>query len=184
MWTGQIAFRYAKALYRYAAESGNIHQVYAEVLALQQVLTQVKNMRVMLANPVLPAHRKLSLLQQVVQGTPSHQYTRFCQLVLNKKREGYLLFIVHSFVLYYKQQQHIVSGKVVSATPLTATQLQQLRQLINHYCQGNVELEEQVDENMLGGFVLQFDTYRLDASVDSQLRNIKQQLMQRNSKIV
>lgn len=179
MWTGQISLRYAKALYRYSSQTGMLDKVYNEMLVLQQVLLQVKSLHVMLSNPILPVSKKLQLLQQVVNGTPTTEYTRFCQLLLRKKRESYLLFIVHSFVQYYKQQQHIVTSRVVSPYPLSENQQHQLRQFINRYKEGSVELEMVIDKSLLGGFILHFDTYRLDASVNAQLRNIKQQLLER-----
>ncbi|MFX6303922.1 F0F1 ATP synthase subunit delta, partial [Acinetobacter baumannii] len=40
---------------------------------------------------------------------------------------------------------------------------------------GSVELETVVDEKLIGGFVLEFDNKLVDASVASDLRNIKKQ---------
>ena len=61
--------------------------------------------------------------------------------------------------------------------PTTAVQLsaeveQRMRRLVEERTQGNVEFTTEVDPAILGGFVLDYDTYRMDASVKSKLNRI------------
>ena len=41
---------------------------------------------------------------------------------------------------------------------------------------GTVEFETEVDPDLIGGFVLEYDTYRMDASVKTKLNSILSQL--------
>ena len=43
---------------------------------------------------------------------------------------------------------------------------------------------EKIDPEILGGFVFEMDGYRLDASVESQFRRIRRQLIEKNNRIV
>ena len=48
----------------------------------------------------------------------------------------------------------------------------------------SVELNNVVDPSIIGGFILEADSKRLDASVGSQLREIRKQLVKQNRKLV
>ena len=47
-----------------------------------------------------------------------------------------------------------------------------------------VVLDESVDESLIGGFVLQVDDLRMDASVEGQLRRLHRNLVDESSRIV
>jgi len=49
---------------------------------------------------------------------------------------------------------------------------QKMRKVVEAKTQGTVEFETQVDPDIIGGFVLEYDTYRMDASVKSRLNDI------------
>jgi F-type H+-transporting ATPase subunit delta len=51
-----------------------------------------------------------------------------------------------------------------------------MKQMVEAKTQGTVEFTTEVDPSIIGGFVLEYDTYRMDVSVQSQLRTILKQL--------
>ena len=51
-----------------------------------------------------------------------------------------------------------------------------MRQMVEAKTQGTVEFETQVNPDIIGGFVLEYDTFRMDASVKSRLNAILQTL--------
>ena len=51
-----------------------------------------------------------------------------------------------------------------------------MRQRVESRTQGTVEFQTEIDPEIIGGFILEYDTYRMDASVQNQLRNILTQL--------
>ena len=51
-----------------------------------------------------------------------------------------------------------------------------MRQLVEGRTNGTVEFQTEVNPNIIGGFVLEYDTYRMDASVKKQLNTILSQL--------
>ena len=46
------------------------------------------------------------------------------------------------------------------------------RRMVESKTQGTVEFETEVNPDIIGGFILEYDTYRMDASVKSKLNNI------------
>lgn len=51
-----------------------------------------------------------------------------------------------------------------------------MKQMVEHKTNGTVEFNTEVDPDIIGGFILEYDTYRMDASVKSKLNNILIQL--------
>ena len=47
-----------------------------------------------------------------------------------------------------------------------------MRKMVESRTQGIVEFETEVNPDIIGGFILDYDTYRMDASVKSQLNAI------------
>jgi F-type H+-transporting ATPase subunit delta len=59
---------------------------------------------------------------------------------------------------------------------VSAATEQKMRQMVEAKTQGTVEFETQVNPDIIGGFVLEYDTFRMDASVKSRLNAILQTL--------
>ena len=53
---------------------------------------------------------------------------------------------------------------------------QKMRQMVESKTNGTVEFETEVDPDIIGGFILEYDTFRMDASVKSKLNTILTQL--------
>lgn len=49
---------------------------------------------------------------------------------------------------------------------------------------GEVSLNEKVDDSLIGGFVLQVDDLRIDASVAGQFRRIRNSLVDNDNRII
>jgi F-type H+-transporting ATPase subunit delta len=48
--------------------------------------------------------------------------------------------------------------------------------MVEQRTQGTVEFKTEVNPDLIGGFILEYDTYRMDASVKTKLNNILTQL--------
>ena len=84
--------RYAKALLAYAKAQGKAEQVYEEVGRLSRCFLQLPRLQRAIDNPVLPVGDKLSLLQEAAGGeNVSQELLRFFRLVIDEKRENFLL---------------------------------------------------------------------------------------------
>jgi F-type H+-transporting ATPase subunit delta len=59
-----------------------------------------------------------------------------------------------------------------------------LQELMQDRTGSKVVLEESVDESLIGGFVLQVEDLRMDASVEGQLRRLRRELLSDTNRIV
>lgn len=178
---GLISKRYAKALLEYAQEMHQEKNVFSEMKTLEKVLRYVPEFSNAMNNPVIGSKAKLQLLQSAVKN-PSDVYLRFMQLVLKNRREGQLLFIVLRFEELYRESLNINSGVLITAVPADPELVEKIKSFFTKIKSGELELTTVEDPSLKGGFIFDFDTYRLDASVRTQLRSIRRQFVVENSK--
>lgn len=184
MNTGVISKRYAKALYQFAEESKKGEQVYREMATLATSFLQVPGLRKALDNPLLSMDAKISLLSSAAGGSITQETQRFFMLVLEAHREKFMQFIACSYVDLYRKNNNILIGKLITATPVDKRIEDRMRMMIVKGTQGTVEFETVVEPSIQGGFILDVDFNRLDASVATQLNRVRRQFMEKNRRIV
>ncbi len=169
---GIISTRYARALLKSAAGTEFESQVYQEMATVAKSYGEVPALRQTIDNPMLAKDKKQQLLETAVGEHPSELTKAFIALVLKENRESLMQFIALSYVTLYRQQKNIISGKLITATVVAPATEQKMRQMVESKTNGTVEFETEVNPDIIGGFILEYDTYRMDASVKTKLNNI------------
>ena len=173
--------RYAKALFAYAKQQGAEDAIYCNMLQLMVTLQQGMELGNMLAAPTLSKEERVRLLCSAVDS--SLVYENFVRLVIDEERESLLIFIAHCYVSLYRKEKNIVAVRFTTAEPAS----QALRDKVAAVFVADgatVELQNVVDEGIVGGFVYETETHRLDASIRRQLRDIETEFVKQNRKLV
>ena len=164
MDTGVISVRYARALFKAACEQGLEDKIYAIMQTLAQAYLQVKDLRVTIESPMLPKEKKRKLLEVACGDNCPELVSNFLSLVLKEDREALLQLMANDY------------GKVITASPVSEETEKKMKALVEARSQGTVEFNTEVDPSLIGGFILEYDTYRMDASVKNKLNAILTQL--------
>ena len=110
---GVISMRYARALLAFAKARGTEDKVYDETKRLARVSVTVPQLRHTIDNPVLSMDAKHKLLCDAVGvENVSEELKRFFRLVLEEKREKFLQFMIWSYIDLYREDKHILIGKL------------------------------------------------------------------------
>ena len=173
---GLISVRYARALLKASIEAKQSELVYKDMTSLADNYSRVPALKTTIDNPMLSKQQKKELLSSAAAGTSCDLTGKFFSLVLKKGREGIMQFIANSFITLYRKHNNLIRAKLTTATVLDSNIELKLRQLVEGRTNGTVEFKTEVNPEIIGGFVLEYDTYRLDASVKSQLGAILSQL--------
>lgn len=173
--------RYAKALFAYAKEQGAEDAIYRNMLQLMMTLQQVKELAGVLASPTLSKAERVGLLCSAVDASPV--YRDFMRLVVDGERESLLIFICHSYVSLYRKAKGIVPVKFTTAMAVDEAFCNKVSAAVAP--EGAVfEMQNVVDEGIIGGFIYETETHRLDASIRRQLRDIETEFVKQNRKLV
>ena len=169
---GVISVRYARALLKSATDAGIEEAVYTEMQTLAKSYVEVPQLRFTIDNPMLSKDKKEALLTTAVGNKPSALTKTFIQLVLKEDRESVMQFIANSYVTLYRQQKNVIRGRLITAAAVSAETEQKMRQMVESKTNGTVEFETEVNPDIIGGFILEYDSYRMDASVKTKLNSI------------
>ncbi len=181
MNTGKISARYAKALFMFAEDNKHEELVYNDVKTLSRSFTEVPQLREAMKNPTVSKQKKRELLITAAGTQVCAEFSRFVDLVIEHKREEYFQSICLVFQDMYRDKKNIITSTLVTAAPITEAEELRMRKAVESVTDGTIEFHKEVDPNLIGGFVLNVETYQLDASIKSQLRSIKDTLLSRNS---
>lgn len=186
MEVGILSMRYAKALMGYAQERKAEDRVYDEFNTLSYCFSAQPALREALDNPVIPVKTKIELLctAAVGNGKASEVFERFIRLVLERHREGYLQFMALMYLDLYRKLKHIGVGRLITAVPVDKATEERIRSTAAHILHADMELDTVVDPSIEGGFIFDINDYRLDASIATQLKRVKQQFIDKNRRIV
>ena len=178
---GIIAKRYAKSLYAFATENHEEQAVYQAMLTLVNSFQKVEQLHPTLLNPVLTPEKQKTILLAASVGKEEKatvSLSRFVQLVVSHKRIEIMPFIAQSYIQIYRKSQRMVSGRLIVPMAIDNNIAKRLRELIEQKVGGPIQFEFEVEENpeILGGFILEYDTYRLDASLRTQFNQLRREL--------
>ncbi len=176
MNTGVISVRYARALLKCGTDAALETTVCDEMTALAKAYLEVPALRETIDNPMLPKDKKEALLVAAVGGKPCELTLTFIRLVLKEGREDMMQFIANSYVTLYRKQKNIIRGKLTTAAAVSDVTEQKMRRMVESKTNGTVDFETKVDPDIIGGFILEYDTYRMDASVKTRLNAILSQI--------
>lgn len=185
MNTGTVSSRYASALLKFAAETGNEEKVYNQVLRLNCSLKASARLRELIDNPLsIPDSRKFDLLTSALDGEEmADELQRFIRLVMKKRRMKIFRFMLISYIDQYRERHNIKLSRLVTAVPAPELE-RRIAAIVKERKGDSVLFEHRVDPDIIGGFIIEIDGYRLDASTASQLKSVRRQFIEKNRRIV
>ena len=169
---GVISVRYARALLKSATEKKVGDLVYKDMLTLSESYVRVPQLRFTIDNPMLSKDKKKLLILTACGAEQQALTERFIDIVLSEDRESILQFMANSYITLYRQKKNVIRGRLITATAVSQATEQNMRQMVESRTNGTVEFESEVDPDIIGGFILEYDTFRMDSSVKTKLKSI------------
>jgi len=169
-----LATRYAKSLIQLVNEKGKLEEVYKDIKDVNGIFEQNRDLKLMFKSPIIPADKKLNVVKQLFEGKIDAILYQFMTLVIKKGREAYLNEITRSFILQYNEMKNITPVKLSAAIKLDENIVKGIIDTLKKNEKlGEVELTEEVDANIIGGFVLSWGDKMIDSSVSRRLETLK-----------
>jgi len=176
MNVGMISSRYATAMLGFATQQKLENEFYERAkLVCVHFDAQPKLMQV-LESPVVDLATKKQLLLLAAGSKKNASFDKFVQMVIDNKREKYFRTIMLKYIDFYRDRLNIYSGKLITATAIDAKLEKKLISVIENRKEGTLELRKEVNPDLIGGFILEVDNTRWDASIKRQLQAIKNEL--------
>lgn len=170
-----LAKRYAQALFDLALEGNILENVSNDMILVEEVIDENKELRVLLNNPIIDAHKKIKVLDKIFTGNLEDLSRKFILLIARKGREKYIHYISKAFNSIYKEHKNIVDVTFTTAFKSDKDIKDSLLKTLENITSKNIELQELIDEELIGGYIVNLEDYQYDASVKTQLKRLRKE---------
>ncbi len=172
--------RYGKALFELATEEKQTTALVKEADTLISILQDETNELVALINnSMLSSHKKSDVFVDILKKSKASDTMRkFVGLMVKNGRGEVLLGALTWFKDFYLAEEKVVKAKVTTAFPLATSQKAEIEKFVKKQVKGSkkIELEEKVNEELIGGFKVLIGSQEFDASLSGSLNKIKTSL--------
>jgi F-type H+-transporting ATPase subunit delta len=172
----RLAARYAKSILDLAIEKGQLETVYNDMIFLRDICRSSRDLVSLLRSPVVKTDKKKAILEAITANRVSPLTTAFDSLLMSKQREAYLPEIAAAFIEQYKVHKGIQTVRLTTAVAISPALKQTILDKVKQDRKVPlIDLNTEVREELIGGFVLEIGDELIDASVAFDLNKIRQQ---------
>ena len=100
---------------------------------------------------------------------------RVIGLLLNNKRISFLGEVATKFIFLNDQLKGEKVAEITTAVPLTSDLEEDILGKVEGLTGNKIVLENKIDENIIGGFVLRIGDMQFNASIANHLNNLKRE---------
>ena len=171
----KISVRYSRALFQSALEKKILDEVNQDMIFISETC-KLPEAKEFLRNPVIVPSKKVEIFHRIFGGNVQMITLALIDLVVKNGRESYLPAIARVFIHETLRHKGITKSVLTTAVVLDEKVKKQIIKMISEVFKTKVELEEVVDSDIIGGFILRIDDKYIDASVRNKLKKIKKEL--------
>ena len=174
MSESRAAIRYAKAILDLAVENKATDALESDMRSIAATVSESKELREMLASPVIPGDNKKKALKAIF--TKGHSITEgLISMLVDNKRIGMLNEVALKYIILNEQLKGQDVALVTTAVPLTPELEKKVLKEIGKHTTNKVTLKNKIDESIIGGFILRIGDLQYDASIANKLNNLKRE---------
>ena len=179
MEISSINVRYAKALFALASEKKLVEQVKTDLEQIQAATKDLPEFNWLINNPVVKPSQKAAIFRNIFGGKVEEITMTFLELLVKNKRENQVAGIIRWFIHEYRLTRGIETAIFVTAVPADEEIRNTVRKIVRDHFQKDLELIEQTDPGIIGGYILKIEDLQYDGSVLAGLKKIRRELINR-----
>ena len=173
-----IRVRYAKAFFQAAKEKNQLEQLKTDIEKVFEVCNNSADFILLLNSPVVKTSKKVSLIKQIFKNEVDQLTLNFLSLITVNKREPEIPGICRDFLEMVRKEKNIKTASLITALPIGKVTEEKIKTLVEKELNAKIELSANVNPDIIGGMILRIDDKQYDSSVATQLKKIRQRLME------
>ena len=163
---------YADALFEAGKDRGKLDSLQSQLGQFADAVDRNQELQVFLFSPYLSSADKREGLERAISGAEP-ELTNFLELLIEKHRMPEIFRIRRELDELWKKENRRLDVTVTSAVDLDEAVIKRIGEEVERQTGAQVELSSRVDDDILGGIVLQVGNMVLDASIRSRLEKLR-----------
>ena len=176
MIESRVAGKYAHALFSAAKRKNQSDTISADLGTISRLLTEFPHLKTLLESPQILEKEKRELIFNTFRDRISEVLLSFLLLVLSKHRIAYLLPMADEFGRLVKEDQGIVTARLITARQLESALMKDIVNELENTTRKKIEINTEIDPNLIGGIVIVLGDRIIDRSIRHQLNQLKEQM--------
>ena len=169
----KVVKNYANSLFTEAKKNSKENEVYKNIKLFGNVLKDFKVVNDMLCSPVIDFLQKNKLVEDLSNNLELDELViRTLYVITKNSRINLFSEIVLEYEHLLMESNGIKAVSVVSATDMNAEEIEFIRNIVEAKLGTEIKLEHSVDESLLGGAVIKYESSLLDCSLKGALQRI------------
>ena len=170
---GVISTRYARAIYEYAIGKDCDDAIYKEMSVLIRNFKLFPALRKALIDPTVPQSKKIQLLVTACGIKINKVLEKAVEVIVKNGRADYMENIALKYEIIYRKAKDIIIVNLTTVDPANEETKKALLEIIPKEEGDTIEFRTKTDHSIIGGFILEIEDQRMDASVKNQLNQLK-----------
>ena len=171
----RAAVRYAKAIYEIASEENSIKELHTDMDTIKSIYFDSLDFKNLLSNSIInQAEKKKAILLLTKKNSALTE--KLLDLLIHNKRVSLLADVAISFVDLYNKYNNIKEATVITASPINSDLQFQILSKINVSDIKSIRITNEVDPEIIGGFIVRYDGKQYNASVKQNINNLRKEL--------
>jgi F-type H+-transporting ATPase subunit delta len=168
---------YAEALFEAGKDRGKLDALQEQLGQFADAVDRNRELQVFFFSPYLSSAEKVEGIKRAISGAEP-ELINFLELLVEKHRMPEIFRIRRELDELWKRENRRLDVTVTSAVELDPAVVAQIGQEVERQTGEEVDLASQVDDEILGGIVLQVGNMVLDASIRSRLEKLRKSVAQ------
>ena len=172
-----ITVRYASAIFSLGKEKDLLSDVKNDMELVSDVCSRSLEFNLFLKSPVIKTSEKIHIMKLIFKEKVSEISLQFLELVTRNKREIFIPMMCLNVLALIRKEKNIKTAVMTTAQTVDKDILKKAEKIIEKELGTKVELSGRINPHIIGGMVLRIDDKQYDASIQTQLKKLKQQML-------
>jgi|TARA_Y100000814_G_C12323822_1_gene399145 ATP synthase, F1 delta subunit len=169
-----ISDRYASALYDLASEKKLVDVVLDDLLFIQSMIKNNKDLKLVIKSPLIKSNDKLEILQNILKSkNPNELSSTFLKVLSKNKRFQKTVDIISQFKNINAQKRGDVLADITSAEKLSNEQQDNIKEQLRTILGDKLSLSYKVDKQIIGGLIIKVGSKMIDTSLSNKINKLK-----------
>lgn len=170
----RAAIRYAKALLEFSTEAGKAEEVNTDMKQIATSISGSQELKDFLTSPIIKIELKKSSLEAIFSSVQSETIKLF-QLLHDNKRFEILQQIAIHYNTIFDERNGVQIANVTTASAITPELEKLVLAKIASFSDKKITIENTVNPEIIGGFILRIGDMQYNASVANKLQELKRE---------
>lgn len=169
----KVSRRYARAFVELGLEQKNLDRLVKDIRDLEAMLKSSDDLRAFIATPLYRRKEREQAINAIARKAKFHSHTdHFLSVLAQHRRLNLLPVIISVMDEMVREAKGIQDIQVISAVKLKKTQETKLAKELKKAIGQDVNIQNTVNSNLLGGLVMHYESVRIDDSLKAKLERL------------